>query len=206
MSKSKSSAASKKPKLEDDGKIRCAWADDSLVMCKYHDEEWGVAVHDDTKLFEMLVLEGAQAGLSWKTILNKIPAYREAFAGFDIPTVAKFDAAKQAELCNNAGIIRNKAKISSTVNNAKLILEIQQEFGSFDKYIWDFIPNRIPIQTNLAPNVACAGNTEVSTTMSKSLHSRGFRFVGPTICYAFMQAVGMTNDHGTHCFRFADLK
>ena len=177
---------------------RCAWAQSDL-MKEYHDKEWGVPLHDDRGLFEFLILEGAQAGLSWETILKKRAAYREAFKNFDVAAVAKFNQRNEKSLLANAGIVRNRLKIASTIQNAKAFLVIQKEFGSFDKYVWTFVGGR-PI-VNAWPSLkSIPPKTPESEAMSKDLLKRGFRFVGPTICYAFMQAVGMVNDHTTDCF------
>ena len=170
-------------------------------MMRYHDEEWGVPVHDDRLLFEFLALEGAQAGLSWQTILRKRENYREAFDGFDPAKIAAYGETDRRRLLANAGIVRNRLKIDATINNAQRLLEVQKEFGSFDRYIWQLTGN----QTIRRPGVLALDQLPAKTTeseaMSKDLKKRGFRFVGPTICYAFMQAVGMVNDHITDCFR-----
>jgi DNA-3-methyladenine glycosylase I len=181
---------------------RCSWATTPLGIA-YHDAEWGVPVHDDRTLFEFLVLEGAQAGLSWETILKKRATYRKAFADFDPRRVARFDGAKQKKLMQNPGIVRNRLKIASTVQNAKAFLEVQKQFGSFDEYIWQFV-DRKPI-TNLWKDPKIPAVSPESKAMSKDLLKRGFKFVGPTICYAFMQAVGMVNDHGKDCFRYKQI-
>lgn len=182
-------------------KQRCQWAGNDPLYQKYHDEEWGKPVHDDRKLFEMLILEGAQAGLSWITILRKRENYRKAFDNFDAKKIAKFDAKKVKKLLQNEGIIRNKLKINSTIQNAKLFLEVQKEFGSFDKYIWQFV-NGKPIKNKWESIKEIPAKTKESDAMSKDLKKRGFKFVGSTICYAFMQAVGMVNDHTVDCFRY----
>jgi len=182
---------------------RCSWASNDLNI-PYHDSEWGVPVHDDKKLFEFLILEGAQAGLSWDTILRKRDAYRKAFAGFDPKKVAKFDEAKTAALMLNEGIIRNRLKIASAVSNANAFLKIQKEYRSFDKYIWSFVEGR-PIDNKLKGGDVPA-KTEVSDAMSKDLKKRGFSFVGSTIMYAFMQATGMVNDHLVTCFRHKEVR
>jgi DNA-3-methyladenine glycosylase I len=182
---------------------RCAWAT-TPAMIEYHDREWGVPQHDDRVLFEFLVLEGAQAGLSWSTILNKREAYRKAFSGFNPARVSKYDSKKMKELLANDGIVRNKLKIASAIENARAFLAVQKEFGSFDAYIWTFIGGK-PKQNRLRTVKDLAARTPESDAMSKDLLKRGFRFVGPTICYAFMQAVGMVNDHLTSCFRYAQL-
>jgi DNA-3-methyladenine glycosylase I len=184
---------------------RCEWVGtaDQLYL-EYHDEEWGVPSHDDRHLFEMLVLEGAQAGLSWSTILRKRQNYRRAFAGFDAAKVARFDAKKVEELMADPGIVRNRLKIESSVNNAARVLDVQRELGSLDTYLWTFVGGK-PIVNRWKKLTDLPAETDESKAMSKDLKKRGFRFVGPTVCYAFMQAVGMTNDHVTSCFRFAEL-
>jgi len=179
--------------------VRCAWARSEL-MIRYHDEEWGVPVHDDGKLFEFLVLEGAQAGLSWETILNKRENYRAAFDGFDAQRVARYEKRKIAQLLRDPGIVRNRLKIASAVRNARALLRVQEEFGSFDRYIWQFVNGRQQVNLRNARNPVPA-STAKSDTMSKDLKKRGFNFVGSTICYAFMQAVGMVDDHVEQCFR-----
>ena len=181
-----------------DGVKRCPWAGAKPLMVKYHDEEWGKPVHDDRVLFEFLILEGAQAGLSWETILNKRENYRKAFSGFDARKIAKYDKAKQKALLKNPGIVRNRLKISSTVDNAKAFLAVQKEFGTFDKYIWGFVGGA-PRRNALKSMKEIQAKTAESDAMSKDLKKRGFRFVGSTICYAFMQAVGMVNDHMADC-------
>jgi DNA-3-methyladenine glycosylase I len=182
-------------------KIRCAWCPtDNPLYIRYHDEEWGVPVHDDRLLFEMLILEGAQAGLSWLTILKRREGYREAFAGFEAKKVARFDKAKMAALMKNEGIIRNRLKIAATVDNAKAFLAVQKEFGSFDRYIWSFVGGK-PKRNRRKQGERLPAQTPEAEAMSKDLKKRGFRFVGPTICYAFMQAVGMVDDHSEECFR-----
>ena len=178
---------------------RCEWAKDNL-MIEYHDSEWGVPVHDDRKLFEMLILEGAQAGLSWSTILKRRKTYQKAFSNFDPKKVAKYTQKDMAHLMTDPGIIRNKLKIKSAINNAKQFLEIQKEFGSFDKYIWAFVGGA-PIKTNFKKISEVAPSTPISDKISKDLRKRGFSFVGTTIVYAYMQAVGITNDHTKNCFR-----
>lgn len=170
-------------------------------MIAYHDEEWGVPLHDDRMLFEFLILEGAQAGLSWSTILAKRAAYRKAFSNFNAARVAKYDAKKVKQLLANEGIVRNRLKIAAAVQNAKAFLAVQKEFGSFDKYIWQFTGGA-PINNALTDRSKVPARTPESDRMSKDLLKRGFKFVGPTICYAFMQAVGMVNDHLTTCFRY----
>jgi DNA-3-methyladenine glycosylase I len=178
---------------------RCGWAR-SPAMIEYHDREWGVPVHDDRVLFEFITLEGAQAGLSWETILRKREAYRNAFAGFDPVKVARFTAARRARLMLDAGIVRNRLKIDSTVTNAAAFLRIQREFGSFDRFLWDFAGGK-PLKIRLRSSKQLPARTELSDALSKELKRRGFRFVGTTICYAFMQAVGIVNDHVVGCFR-----
>jgi DNA-3-methyladenine glycosylase I len=182
-------------------KMRCAWCPtDNPLYIKYHDEEWGVPVHDDRLLFEMLILEGAQAGLSWLTILRRRDGYRKAFANFDAKKVSRFDQKKQAALMKDEGIIRNRLKIAATVDNARAFLETQKEFGSFDKYIWSFVGGK-PKRNHWKKGERLPAQTVEAETMSKDLKKRGFRFVGPTICYAFMQATGMVDDHSEDCFR-----
>lgn len=183
-----------------DTQHRCTWSRNNPLMIKYHDEEWGIPVHDDLILFEFLILEGAQAGLAWQTVLNKRENYRLAFDGFNPIKIAFYDAKKVEELLNNAGIIRNKLKIASTIQNAKAFLSVQKEFGSFDKYIWQFVNNKT-IQHQIKTMQDIPTKTKESDIMSKDLLKRGFKFVGSTICYAFMQAVGMVNDHEVGCFR-----
>jgi DNA-3-methyladenine glycosylase I len=184
---------------------RCIWCGSDPLYMDYHDQEWGVPLHDDRKLFEFLILEGAQAGLSWITILRKREAYRRAFADFDPETVARFDEAKQAELLCDAGIIRNRLKIASAISNARAFLELQAEFSSFDRYLWGFVDGT-PLQNNRASLSDIPASTPLSDTISKDLKRRGFRFVGTTIMYAFMQATGMVNDHTTDCFRWRELQ
>ena len=176
---------------------RCSWAGDG-VMRAYHDTEWGVPQHDDRVLFEFLILEGAQAGLSWSTILNKRDAYRRAFAAFDPKKVAKFDEARIAKLLEDPGIVRNRLKVRGAVTNAQAFLTVQKEFGSFDSYIWSFVGGK-PIQNHWKRMQQVPARTEQSDAMSRDLRKRGFTFVGSTICYAFMQAVGMVNDHLVTC-------
>ena len=182
---------------------RCKWASNEWNT-PYHDEEWGVPQHDDRVLFEFLILEGAQAGLSWDTILRKRDAYRKAFAKFDPKKVAKFDAKKKSQLMQNEGIVRNRLKIDSAVTNARAFLVVQKEFGSFDRYIWGFVGGK-PIDGQRNEFRSVPAKTEISDAMSKDLLKRGFRFVGSTICYAFMQAVGMVNDHTSECFRYTQV-
>lgn len=178
----------------------CEWPSNDPLMIKYHDNEWGTPVHDDRKIFEFLVLDCFQAGLSWKTILHKRENFREAFDNFDYRKIARYNQDKIDSLLQNAGIIRNKAKIVGTINNAKYFLEVQKEFGSFDSYIWQFTDWRT-IQNNHRSLKDIQAQSEESAAMSRDLVRRGFKFVGPTICYAFMQAAGMVNDHIVTCFR-----
>ena len=185
------------------GLKRCAWAT-SEPNISYHDREWGVPVHDDRLLFEFLILEGAQAGLSWETILKKRENYRKAFAGFDPARVARFDQQRIERLLSNPGIVRNRLKISSTVSNARAFLKVQNEFGSFDTFIWQFVNGHPRKNAWRSMKQLPAQNAE-SAAMSKELIRRGFRFVGSTICYAFMQAVGMVNDHLVDCFRYREI-
>jgi len=184
--------------------IRCGWATGELSI-RYHDEEWGVPVHDDRTLFEFLILEGAQAGLSWTTILNKRDNYRQAFDGFDPKRVARYDRRKIERLLRDPGIVRNKLKIASAVANAKAFLEVQREFDSFDRYLWRFVDGK-PRQPSLKSFQQVPARTADSDAISKDLKRRGFNFVGSTICYAFMQAVGMVNDHMVDCFRYRSLR
>jgi DNA-3-methyladenine glycosylase I len=184
--------------------IRCHWANSALNI-PYHDSEWGVPLHGDAKLFEFIVLEGAQAGLSWETILRKRARYREVFDGFDAEKVARYDKKKVRQLLADAGIIRNRLKIDSTISNARLFLKLQEEFGTFDAYIWRFVGGR-PKQNAWKTHKKVPPRTAESDAMSKDLKKRGFRFVGSTICYAFMQATGMVNDHVVNCFRYQELR
>ncbi len=186
--------------MDRSSKRACAWAGDDPLMRRYHDKEWGVPVHDDRRLFEFLTLEGAQAGLSWSTILRKRENYREAFAGFDPARVARFDSRRRAVLIRNAGIVRNRLKIESTVSNARAFLEVRKGFGSFDAYLWRFV-NGKPIQNRRRSLREVPARTSESDALSADLRKRGFRFVGSTIMYAFMQAVGMVNDHEISCYR-----
>ena len=189
-------------KLEDT-RVRCSWAR-SPLMVAYHDAEWGVPVHDDHKLFEFLTLEGAQAGLSWETILKKREAYREAFLNFDPQRVARFTPARVERLLRNDGIVRNRLKIDSTVRNARAFLAIQKEFGSFDAYVWGFVGGRPRVNRRRTLTQVPPRTTE-SDALSRDLLRRGFKFVGSTICYAFMQAVGLVNDHTIDCFRYRTM-
>jgi DNA-3-methyladenine glycosylase I len=182
---------------------RCTWASNELNI-PYHDTEWGVPVHDDRTFFEFLILEGAQAGLSWDTVLKKRDAYRAAFDNFDPAKVAKYSDAKCAKLMLNEGIIRNRLKVASAVRNAKAFLAVQKEFGSFDKYIWSFVGGK-PIVNKLKGHGDVPAKTDISDAISKDLKKRGFNFVGSTIMYAFMQATGMVNDHLTSCFRYKEV-
>ena len=184
-------------------KIRCAWAT-TEAMIAYHDREWGLPQHDDHVLFEFLILEGAQAGLSWSTILAKREAYREAFARFDPAKVARFGARDVARLLRNEGIVRNRLKIQSAIGNAKAFLTVQKEFDSFDRYIWQFVGGA-PRVNAWRSMKSVPPETAESQAMSKDLRKRGFNFVGPTVCYAFMQAVGIVNDHLVECFRYREL-
>lgn len=183
---------------------RCAWAMTDQMIA-YHDQEWGVPQHDDRVLFEFLVLEGAQAGLSWSTILAKREAYREAFAHFDPAAVARFGAREISRLLRNEGIVRNRLKIQSAVANARAFLKAQEEFGTFDHYIWQFVGGTPRVNAWRSMS-SLPAETPESQAMSKDLRKRGFNFVGPTVCYAFMQAVGMVNDHLINCFRYEELK
>ncbi len=184
---------------------RCEWCGDEPIYLDYHDKEWGVPVHDDRQHFEMIILDGAQAGLSWITILKRRETYREAFDNFDVEKVARYSDKKIELLLKDPGIIRNRLKVNSAVTNAKSFLKIQEEFGSFDKYIWQFTGNDTLHNSWKAMNEIPAKTTE-SDAMSKDLKKRGFSFVGSTICYAYMQAAGMVNDHVTNCFRYKQIK
>jgi DNA-3-methyladenine glycosylase I len=186
-----------------DNRVRCEWAGSGL-MRDYHDREWGNPLHADRGLFEFLILEGAQAGLSWDTILRKREAYRLAFDGFDPQVVAGYGAEKTAQLLANAGIVRNRLKISAAIDNAKAFLRVQADFGSFDRYLWGFV-GHTPRQNGFHSLSEIPAETDLSHALSRDLKKRGFRFVGPTICYAFMQAVGMVNDHTLSCFRHSEL-
>jgi DNA-3-methyladenine glycosylase I len=185
-------------------RTRCAWAGSDPEMIAYHDTEWGVPVHDDRVLFEFLTLEGAQAGLSWSTILRKRGNYRKAFDRFDARKIARYDDAKVAALLEDAGIVRNRLKVASTISNAQAFLAAQKEFGSFDAYIWQFVGGK-PLRNRRRETGEVPARTAESDAMSKALAKRGFRFVGSTICYAFMQATGMVNDHLTGCFRHREI-
>ena len=183
---------------------RCTWPGSNELMIKYHDTEWGVPIHDDQILFEFLILEGAQAGLSWNTILQKRDNFRKAFDNFDFKKIASYDEIKVEELLNNSGIIRNKLKIGATIANANALLKVQEEFGSFDNYVWEFIDHN-PIINEFKSLDELPSKTELSERISKDLKKRRFKFVGPTIIYSFMQAVGMTNDHTIDCFRYEEI-
>lgn len=183
---------------------RCAWAGEDPAMIAYHDAEWGVPIHDDRLLFEFLILEGAQAGLSWRTILNKRESYRKAFHNFDAKKIAKYGEKDVARLLADAGIVRNKLKVAAAVQNAKALLAVQKEFGSFDTYIWSFVGGA-PRNSKIKALKDIPAKTAISDAMSKDLTKRGFKFVGSTICYAFMQAAGMVNDHETSCFRYKQV-
>ncbi len=185
-------------------KKRCTWSEKTENEKKYHDTEWGNPIFDDRLLFEFLILEGAQAGLSWSTILNKRENYRKVFDNFDAKKIAKYTQEKIDELLQNSGIVRNKLKINATITNAKLFLEIQKEYGSFSKYIWGFV-NHKPIQNCFKTTSEVPAKTKISDIMSKELKKKGFKFIGSTICYAFMQATGMVNDHTTDCFRYGEV-
>jgi DNA-3-methyladenine glycosylase I len=184
--------------------IRCAWSGNNPLMCEYHDKEWGVPVHDDRTLFEFLILEGAQAGLSWQTVLNKRENYRKALSNFNAKKIARYTAQDAARLMANPGIIRNRLKIAAAIRNAQAFLKVEKEFGSFDAYIWQFAGGK-PIDHQLASMKEVPARTLESDAMSKDLLKRGFKFVGSTICYAFMQAVGMVNDHQVTCFRYKQV-
>lgn len=183
---------------------RCAWVSKDPLYISYHDTEWGVPVHDDQKIFEFLVLEGMQAGLSWLTVLRKRENFRKAFSEFDPTKIAHYNEKQLDELLNNEGIIRNRLKIVSVIQNAKAFLEIQKEQGSFDAYMWEFVQNK-PIQHNFLTLEEIPATTEISDALSKDLKKRGFNFVGSTICYSHMQATGMVNDHTMNCFRYQEL-
>ena len=183
---------------------RCEWGNYNKLIKQYHDKEWGVPNHDDNSLFEFLILEGVQAGLSWNTILQKRENYRKALDHFDYNKIVQYKEQKIEELMNNSGIIRNKLKIDATVSNAKAFKKVQKEFGSFDRYIWQFV-NYIPIIHTFEVITELPSTTMESEIMSKDLKKRGFKFIGPTICYAFMQAVGMVNDHIIDCFRYDEI-
>jgi DNA-3-methyladenine glycosylase I len=183
--------------------VRCSWASNPTNV-RYHDEEWGVPVQDDRRWFEFLILEGAQAGLSWDTILSKRQRYRDVFARFDPAKVAEFDAGKKRELLRDPGIVRNRLKIDAAITNAHALLKVQMEFGSFNQYVWNFVGGS-PIQNAWKTHRSVPAQTPLSVALSKDLQKRGFRFVGPTICYALMQATGLVNDHLVGCFRFTQV-
>jgi DNA-3-methyladenine glycosylase I len=183
---------------------RCSWCGDEEPYVSYHDKEWGVPLHDDQKLFELIILEGAQAGLSWITVLKRRDGYRQAFDNFVITKVARFDEKKIAKLMDDPGIIRNRLKISSAIKNAQAVLTIQKEFDSLDKYLWQFVKNK-PVQHKFKQLSDLPAVDDIAIEMSKDLKKRGLNFVGPTICYAFMQSTGMVNDHMITCFRYKEL-
>lgn len=183
---------------------RCSWCGDDPLYMEYHDKEWGLPVHDDTKLFEMLILEGAQAGLSWITILKRREGYRKAFDKFNAKKIAAYDQKKIDSLLADTGIIRNKLKVNAAIKNAKAFLDLQAEYGSFDSYIWQFV-NHKAIQNKWKSSADVPAETAESQAMSKALKKLGFSFVGPTICYAYMQATGMVNDHITSCYRYKEI-
>jgi DNA-3-methyladenine glycosylase I len=184
---------------------RCSWCEGNALQRAYHDREWGVPIHDDRRLFEFLILEGAQAGLSWDTILKKRENYRRAFAGFDAAKVARFGARQARALMANAGIVRNRLKIAAAISNARAFLAVQREFGSFDRYVWRFVGGH-PLQNRRRTMKQVPASTPESDAMSKDLRKRGFRFIGSAICYAFMQATGMVNDHLVTCYRHRELR
>lgn len=185
-------------------KIRCGWPSNDELMIRYHDEEWGVPVHDDTKWYQKILLDGFQAGLSWKTILHKRENFRKAFDNFEYNKIANYDAEKLSSLMQDTGIIRNKLKISSSVSNAQAFMKVQKEFGSFDKYIWQFVGNK-PIDNKQKSLDNMPVTSKESDELSTDLKKRGFKFVGSTICYAFMQSAGMFNDHTIECFRHKEV-
>jgi len=184
--------------------VRCSWCGEDPLYVAYHDQEWGVPLHADQQLFEFLILEGAQAGLSWLTILRKRDAYRKAYHQFEVEKVARFNSRSIERLMNNPGIVRNRLKIEASITNARAFLDVQDAFGSFDNYIWQFVDHQ-PILNRWHHLKKIPVSTKESLQMSKDLQTRGFRFVGPTICYAFMQAIGMVNDHVTDCFRYKEI-
>jgi len=190
--------------MKDNNLKRCEWPGDKSLDIKYHDEEWGVPVHDDKKLFEFLLLDAFQAGLSWTTILNKRNNFKNAFDAFDPEKIANYGEDKIAELMQNKGIVRNHLKIKSTIKNAELFLKIQEEYGSFDAYIWEFVGGK-PVINSWSKTEDIPVNTKESDTMSKDLKRRGLKFVGSTICYAFMQAAGLVNDHLVDCYRYREI-
>lgn len=186
-------------------KKRCVWSEKTENEIVYHDQEWGVPVHDDILLFEMLTLEGAQAGLSWSTVLNKRKAYKEAFDDFNWEIIAKYEVQKIQELLTNPGIVRNKLKIHSAISNAQAFIKVREEFGTFDNYIWSFTDHKV-IQNKWKTAQEIPTSTALSDTISKDLKKRGFKFIGTTICYAFLQGIGVVNDHTIDCFRYNELK
>ncbi len=186
-------------------KVRCEWAGNDPLMRAYHDEEWGVPVHDDQELFEMLILEGAQAGLSWSTILKRREGYRKAFVNFEVVKVSQFSEMDFNRLIENKDIIRNKLKIKSAINNAQQFIKVQKEFSSFDNYIWGFIDN-LPLHNQFQSLSEIPASTPLSEQISKDMKKRGFNFVGPTICYAYLQSIGMVNDHVMKCYRYNVIK
>jgi DNA-3-methyladenine glycosylase I len=192
------------PHVRPKGRSRCGWCGDDPLYVAYHDTEWGVPVHDDRQLFEFLVLEGAQAGLSWLTILRKREAYRRAFAGFDAEKVARYGAQEVERLLSDPGIVRNRLKVAAAINNARCFLEVQAAFGSFDAYVWRFVDGR-PVVNQWKTLAQVPASTTESEALSRDLRARGFKFVGPTICYAHMQATGMVNDHLVGCFRHGEV-
>lgn len=185
-------------------KERCAWPGNDELMMAYHDLEWGVPVHDDRKLFEFMVLDAMQAGLSWRTVLYKRPAFERAMHGFDVVRISRYRDRDVERLMGNAGIIRNRQKIEGTIANARAVLEVQDEFGSLDAFLWRFV-NDAPVLNKWRRTSQVPATSKEAESMSKALKSRGFKFVGPTICYAFMQAAGLVNDHTTNCFRYGEL-
>jgi len=195
----------KKNNTDKTRKIRCEWVPDNPLYRKYHDKEWGVPVHDNRRLFEFLILEGMQAGLSWSTILNKRENFRAAFDNFEARKIAEYDDKKIEELISNKGIIRNRRKIEAAIKNARAFLNITKEFGSFDSYIWQFVGGE-PKKNSWKSVKDIPAKTSESEAMSKDLSRRGFKFIGPTICYAFMQAVGVVNDHTVDCFRYNQIQ
>lgn len=188
-----------------DDRPRCAWPHDDRLMLTYHDEEWGAPEHDDRALYEKLILDGAQAGLSWKTILHRREGYRKAFRGFHPEKIARWDGRQMARLLADEGIIRNRQKVRSAIDNARALLAVQDEVGSFDRFLWDFVDGE-PIVNRWKRPKQIPAQTPLSETVSKELKRRGFSFVGPTIIYAYMQAIGMVNDHVTQCFRWAEVQ
>jgi DNA-3-methyladenine glycosylase I len=186
-------------------KERCSWVSDDPIMVAYHDAEWGVPIHNDVRLFELLILEGAQAGLSWNTILQKRMNYRLAFDAFDVGRIARYDDERIAQLMLNPGIVRNKLKLYAAVDNARVFLDIKEEYGTFDQYIWDFVDGK-PIQHTWKTTEEVPTESELSRAMSADMKKRGFKFVGPTICYAYMQACGLVNDHLVTCFRHGEVQ